>query len=66
LQQFSDRHPLALSGGQQQRLVVATARLSGRRIVVFDIDADAAKIRCTSNPPYDRHWDLLEPPENSH
>ncbi|MGK8523827.1 ABC transporter ATP-binding protein [Nocardia asteroides] len=31
-----DRHPLSLSGGQQQRLVVATARLSGRRIVVFD------------------------------
>ncbi|MER7958896.1 ABC transporter ATP-binding protein [Streptomyces sp. NPDC096030] len=33
---FGDRHPLSLSGGQQQRLVVATARLSGRRIVVFD------------------------------
>ncbi|TCC50654.1 energy-coupling factor ABC transporter ATP-binding protein [Kribbella capetownensis] len=31
-----DRHPLSLSGGQQQRLVVAAARLSGRRIVVFD------------------------------
>ncbi|MGW1373925.1 ABC transporter ATP-binding protein [Streptomyces sp. NPDC002446] len=33
---FGDRHPLSLSGGQQQRLVVATARLSGRRIVIFD------------------------------
>ncbi|MFF9915175.1 ABC transporter ATP-binding protein [Streptomyces sp. NPDC013457] len=36
LDAFGDRHPLSLSGGQQQRLVVATARLSGRRIVVFD------------------------------
>ena len=36
LDQFSDRHPLSLSGGQQQRLVVAVAKLSGRRIVVFD------------------------------
>jgi len=33
---FGDRHPLSLSGGQQQRLVVATARLSGRRVVIFD------------------------------
>lgn len=33
---LSSRHPLSLSGGQQQRLVVATARLSGRPIVVFD------------------------------
>ncbi|QIS15541.1 ABC transporter ATP-binding protein [Nocardia arthritidis] len=30
------RHPLSLSGGQQQRLILATARLSGRRIIVFD------------------------------
>lgn len=30
------RHPLSLSGGQQQRLVVATVRVAGRRIVVFD------------------------------
>jgi len=36
LERLTDRHPLALSGGQQQRLVVAAARLSGRRIVVFD------------------------------
>ncbi|MEU6948568.1 ABC transporter ATP-binding protein [Streptomyces sp. NPDC046316] len=36
LEAFGDRHPLSLSGGQQQRLVVATARLSGRRIVIFD------------------------------
>ncbi|MGW1677353.1 ABC transporter ATP-binding protein [Saccharopolyspora sp. NPDC002376] len=33
---FGDRHPLSLSGGQQQRLVVATARLSGCRVVIFD------------------------------
>ncbi|MFT3660245.1 MAG: ABC transporter ATP-binding protein [Gordonia sp. (in: high G+C Gram-positive bacteria)] len=33
---FADRHPLSLSGGQQQRLVVATARVAGREIVVFD------------------------------
>jgi energy-coupling factor transporter ATP-binding protein EcfA2 len=33
---LGDRHPLALSGGQQQRLVVAAARLSGRRVVIFD------------------------------
>ncbi|MBO0839598.1 MAG: ABC transporter ATP-binding protein [Sciscionella sp.] len=36
LADLGDRHPLSLSGGQQQRLVVATARLSGRRIVIFD------------------------------
>ncbi|MGP3964021.1 ABC transporter ATP-binding protein [Nonomuraea sp. 3N208] len=36
LEPVKDRHPLSLSGGQQQRLVVAAARLSGRRIVVFD------------------------------
>ncbi|MFF8267534.1 ABC transporter ATP-binding protein [Streptomyces sp. NPDC016562] len=36
LDAFGDRHPLSLSGGQQQRLVVATARLSGRRVVIFD------------------------------
>ena len=36
LDELSERHPLSLSGGQQQRLVVATARLSERRIVVFD------------------------------
>jgi energy-coupling factor transport system ATP-binding protein len=36
LDTLGDRHPLSLSGGQQQRLVVATARLSGRRIVIFD------------------------------
>ncbi|GLX02162.1 ABC transporter ATP-binding protein [Microtetraspora sp. NBRC 16547] len=33
---LGDRHPLSLSGGQQQRLVVATARLSGSSIVIFD------------------------------
>ena len=33
---FAERHPLSLSGGQQQRLVVAAARVAGRRIVIFD------------------------------
>lgn len=33
---FAERHPLALSGGQQQRLVIAVARMTRRRIVVFD------------------------------
>ncbi|MGN9788736.1 ABC transporter ATP-binding protein [Nonomuraea sp. ZG12] len=36
LDSLAGRHPLSLSGGQQQRLVVAAARLSARRIVVFD------------------------------
>lgn len=36
LDHLTERHPLSLSGGQQQRLVVATVRVAGRRIVVFD------------------------------
>ncbi|WP_029150519.1 ABC transporter ATP-binding protein [Microbacterium indicum] len=36
LADLADRHPLSLSGGQQQRLVVASVRVAGRRIVVFD------------------------------
>ncbi len=36
LASVAERHPLSLSGGQQQRLVVAAARVSGRRVVVFD------------------------------
>lgn len=36
LHEFGGRHPLSLSAGQQQRLVVATARLACRSIVVFD------------------------------
>jgi energy-coupling factor transport system ATP-binding protein len=36
LADLAERHPLSLSGGQQQRLVVAAARVAGRRIVVFD------------------------------
>jgi energy-coupling factor transport system ATP-binding protein len=36
LEPYGARHPLSLSGGQQQRLVVAAARVSGRRVVVFD------------------------------
>lgn len=33
---FQDRHPMALSGGQKQRLAVATALLSGKRVLIFD------------------------------
>ena len=33
---LAERHPLSLSGGQQQRLVVASVRVAGRRIVIFD------------------------------
>lgn len=33
---FKDRHPMSLSGGQKQRLAVATAVLSGKRLLVFD------------------------------
>ncbi|GIL25381.1 ABC transporter ATP-binding protein [Actinocatenispora comari] len=36
LDHLATRHPLSLSGGQQQRLVVATVRVSNRRIVIFD------------------------------
>lgn len=33
---LKDRHPMALSGGQKQRLAVATAVLSGKKVLVFD------------------------------
>lgn len=36
LLEFRDRHPMALSGGQKQRLAVATALLSGKRVLIFD------------------------------
>ncbi|MBQ1465023.1 MAG: ATP-binding cassette domain-containing protein, partial [Ruminococcus sp.] len=36
LADFKDKHPMALSGGQKQRLAVATAILSGKKILVFD------------------------------
>ena len=36
LDAFAERHPLSLSGGQQQRLVIAAARIAGRRVLVFD------------------------------
>jgi len=36
LDHLAARHPLSLSGGQQQRLVLAAARLAGRRVLVFD------------------------------
>lgn len=33
---FEDKHPMALSGGQKQRLAVATALLSGKKLLIFD------------------------------
>ncbi len=33
---YKDIHPMALSGGQKQRLAVATAILSGKKILIFD------------------------------
>ena len=33
---FRERHPMALSGGQKQRVAIATALVSGRKILVFD------------------------------
>ena len=33
---FKESHPMALSGGQKQRLAVATAVLSGKRLLIFD------------------------------
>ena len=33
---WRERHPMALSGGQKQRLVVATAVLSQRPVLIFD------------------------------
>ncbi len=36
LDAYEDVHPMALSGGQRQRLVVATAVLSGREVLIFD------------------------------
>ncbi|MCM1542461.1 MAG: energy-coupling factor ABC transporter ATP-binding protein [Blautia sp.] len=36
LLEFKERHPMALSGGQKQRLAVASAILSGKRLLIFD------------------------------
>lgn len=36
LLKFREAHPMALSGGQKQRLAVATAILSGKKILIFD------------------------------
>ncbi|MFR3031014.1 MAG: ATP-binding cassette domain-containing protein, partial [Blautia sp.] len=36
LLELRECHPMALSGGQKQRLAVATAILSGKRLLVFD------------------------------
>ena len=33
---YSEAHPMALSGGQKQRLTVATAVLSGKKVLIFD------------------------------
>ncbi|SHO53652.1 ABC transporter ATP-binding protein [Anaerocolumna xylanovorans] len=33
---FLEQHPMALSGGQKQRLAIATAILSGKKILIFD------------------------------
>ena len=36
LLRFKNRHPMALSGGQKQRVAIATALVSGRKILVLD------------------------------
>ena len=33
---YKEQHPMALSGGQKQRLAVATAALSGKKVLIFD------------------------------
>lgn len=33
---YKEQHPMALSGGQKQRLAVATAVLSGKKVLIFD------------------------------
>ena len=42
---FKTRHPMALSGGQKQRLAVATALLSGKRILIFDEPTSGLDLR---------------------
>lgn len=50
LDTLGDRHPLSLSGGQQQRLVVATARLTRRPVVVIrDLAQDGAVVLLVSH-----------------
>lgn len=36
LTEFRDRHPMSLSEGQKQRVVIASALLSGKEIIIFD------------------------------
>ena len=36
LTQFRERHPMSLSEGQKQRVVIASAVLSGKELIVFD------------------------------
>lgn len=36
LSEFRDRHPMSLSEGQKQRVVIASALLSGKEIIIFD------------------------------
>ena len=33
---YEETHPMTLSGGQKQRLAVATAVLSGKKVLIFD------------------------------
>lgn len=36
LTEFRDRHPMSLSEGQKQRVVIASALLSGKEMIIFD------------------------------
>ena len=36
LTEFKDRHPMSLSEGQKQRVAIASALLSGKKLIIFD------------------------------
>lgn len=36
LTEYADKHPMSLSGGQKQRVAIASAMLSGRKMIVLD------------------------------